>query len=168
MSNTFTVPTTAPQPWGRTALLFPGSINPPGPQAREWQTNQRFIAMLNDYRPSGGLARAPEVAAMFNDHGASDFATLANWIIQRKVISFEWQAKIWLPLFQFNLIDMRLQPGLGEVLTELVVALDDWEVAIWFSQPNPWLAACTPADSLASVAPEVRNAARAERYTHIG
>jgi hypothetical protein len=80
------------------------------------------------------------------------------------VISFEWQSKIWLPLFQFNLVDMTLVPGLEDTLAELVVVYDNWQIANWFSLPNLWLADRTPADALAAAASEVLHAARSERH----
>jgi hypothetical protein len=57
---------------------------------------------------------------------------------------------------------------LKAVLVELVGVYDDWELATWFAQPNPWLADCTPADTLAVAAPEVLSAARAERFVEVG
>jgi len=165
MSNTLSIDAAAAQPWALVPRPFVSTANSRAESpAREWAANQQFIALLNAYRTSGGLARAQEVATMFKTHGAHDAATLANWIIKRQVISLEWQGKIWLPLFQFNHLDMSRQAGLAEALSELVVVYDDWDVASWFSLPNPWLQDCTPADSLACAAPEVLNAARAERY----
>ena len=105
---------------------------------------------------------------MFKNQGGNDLAVLASWIVARKVINFEWQSKIWLPLFRFNLVDMTLQPGLSEVLGELTAIHDDWEIATWFSLPNPWLANCAPADTLAVAAQEVQNAAFNERYAAAG
>lgn len=133
-----------------------------------WQSDQQFIAMLDAYRPSGGLARAQEVASMCQSYGETSIPTLAHWITTRQVISFEWQGKVWLPLFQFKLPGITPQPGLGDALSELVVTHDDWDTANWFSLPNPWLADDTPADRLASAAAEVLNAARAERYVTTG
>ena len=167
MSNTLTIHAAAAQPRGLVAQPFVSTGNHADSPEQEWQSNRQFIAMLNAYRPSGGLARAQEVTAMFKTHGAGEACILAGWIIRRQVISFEWHAKIWLPLFQFNHLDMTRQPGLAEALSELVVVDDDWEVASWFSRPNPWLVDCTPADSLAAAASEVLNAARAERYAAV-
>lgn len=168
MSNTLTIHASPVQPQGMAAQPFVNADSRADSPRQEWLSNRQFIAMLDAYRPSGGLARAQEVATMFKTHGLSDPATLAGWIIRRQVISFEWQGKIWLPLFQFNHVDMTRQPGLAEALSELVVVYDDWDIASWFSRPNPWLAECTPADSLAAAAPEVLNAARAERYVAAG
>jgi hypothetical protein len=98
----------------------------------------------------------------------NDVSPLAGWINNRQVISFEWQAKRWLPLFQFNPVGLSLRTGLKDVLIELLGLCDDWEVATWFARPNPWLAECAPADMLAVAVPQVLNAARAERFVVTG
>jgi len=136
--------------------------------AQEMQKNQQFVDLLNAFRRSGGLARMPEVAARFQMHGFNNVSPLAGWINKREVISFEWQSRLWMPLFQFNPMGLTLRAGLSDVLAELPEAYDEWEVANWFAQPNPWLAACAPADMLAVAAAQVRNAARAEHFLEAG
>jgi hypothetical protein len=133
-----------------------------GHLAQERQKNIQFVSLLNAFRPSGGLARAEEVAARFKRQGFSDVSPLAGWIIKRQAISVEWQSKIWLPLFQFNPQGMSLRTGLSRVLAELVTNYDDWELAAWFAQPNRWLADALPADALAAVPAQVLRAAHAE------
>ncbi len=130
--------------------------------------NTQFVNLLNAFRRSGGLARVPEVAARFRMYDSNDVSPLAGWINNRQVISFEWQAKRWLPLFQFNPVGLSLRAGLKDVLTELLGVSDDWEVAAWFARPNPWLAERAPADMLAVAVPQVLSAARAERFVVIG
>lgn len=146
----------------------PDEANYPHQREQECRTNHQFIAMLNAYRCSGGLARAQEVLVLFKRCCVSDIATLDRWIVKRKVISFEWQSKMWLPLFQFNRFDMTLQPALGQVLAELTSVYDHWELANWFAQPNQWLAERTPVDMLASDLPAVLHAARADRFIAAG
>jgi hypothetical protein len=130
-------------------------------KAQESQQNNQFVGLLNAFRPSGGLARAPEVAARFKRQGVTDVSPMASWLLKRQVISIEWQSKIWLPLFQFCPTSMALRAGLSSVLAELVVRYDEWAIADWFAQPNVWLADCAPADVLAVAAPQVLIAARA-------
>lgn len=137
-------------------------------QSQEQLQNHQFIALLNAFRRSGGLARVPEVAARFQMDGVGDISPLSGWINTREVISFEWQSKFWIPLFQFNPVGLTLRAGLGGILAELRGVYDDWELATWFAQPNPWLADYTPADALAMTAPQVLNAARAERFIKVG
>jgi hypothetical protein len=127
------------------------------------QRNRRFVSLLNAFRASGGLARANEVAAQFQRRSEQDISLLGGWLVKRQAIAFEWHSKLWMPLFQFNPSDMSLRAGLADVLAELVVVYNDWDLASWFAQPNPWLSEGLPADALAFAAPQVLWAARAER-----
>jgi hypothetical protein len=149
---------------GRASLPLIDAVNPSERPSQQWQVNGQFVAMLNAYRCSGGLARAQELAVICKSLCETRLIALADWIVKRKVISFEWESKIWLPRFQFNHVDMTLAPGLEDTLAELVVVYDNWQIANWFSLPNLWLADRTPADALAATAPEVLHAARAERH----
>lgn len=124
--------------------------------------DHQFIALLDSYRDTGGLARAQEVAALLKHRCAGDPATLTSWIVNQKVICFEWQTKIWLPMFQFNRLDMTLQPALSPVLAQLRPAYDPWGLANWFAKSNAWLGDRTPAAMLSLDPAAVLNAARAE------
>lgn len=130
---------------------------------QECRTDHQFVAMLNSYRGSGGLAREQEVVALFKRRYGPDRATLASWIVEREVICFEWQSQTWLPWFQFNRFDMAPQPELDQVFAELTSVYDPWELANWFARPNPWLADRTPVDTLVYDLPVVVHAARADR-----
>lgn len=146
----------------------PDAMNVPQPRAQEHHADHQFVALLDSYRSSGGLARAQEVIALFKCRCGPDAATLASFIVERKVISFEWQSQTWIPLFQFNRFDMTPQPELGQVITELSSIYDTWELANWFARPNPWLSDRIPVDTLVSDLPAVLNAARAERFIACG
>ena len=106
--------------------------------------DHQFIAMLDAYRASGGLAPAQEVAALFRRNSRFGTAALTRMIADAGVICFGWQSTQWLPLFQFKHDDATLQVGLSEVLATLGAGLDAWHVANWFAQPNPWLEGRTP------------------------
>ncbi|PJB41164.1 MAG: hypothetical protein CO105_14635 [Comamonadaceae bacterium CG_4_9_14_3_um_filter_60_33] len=126
--------------------------------------DRQFIEMLDAYRESGGLMRLPELASLWHGHGLSGTRRLAHWIQNRKVICFDWGSTLWLPMVQFNRSTMTLLPGFEDILAELVTVFNDSDLAQWFSVPNTWLAGRSPADALASAAPEVLLAARAERH----
>jgi hypothetical protein len=123
-----------------------------------------FVTMLNAYRGTGGLARAQEVASMMMVEGAPGMTAFAEWIIGRKLLSFEWQSQIWIPLFQFDRTDMSLHPGMRAVLQELSATMEPWEQAFWFCQPNLWLAERCPAELLRTDRVGVVNAASATRF----
>lgn len=142
----------------------PDAMTFPLPRAQEHHADHQFVALLDSYRSSGGLARAQEVIALFKCRCGPDAATLASFIVERKVISFEWQSQTWIPLFQFNRFDMTPQPELGQVLAELGCVYDSWELASWFARPNPWISDRIPVDELVCDLPGVLLAARSDRY----
>lgn len=155
-----------------TGLSLDSSLFDPARAAGTWHyseasqscTDDQFVAMLNAYRGSGGLARKESLLALSSRRCGLDADTLETWVAQREVIGFEWQSRTWLPLFQFNLFDMTRPPALGQVLTELIPVYDPWELASWFAQPNPWLADRVPADALEHDPSAVLQAARADRF----
>ncbi|QDL36776.1 hypothetical protein [Rhodoferax sediminis] len=140
----------------------------PHPCTPESHADHQFVAMLNGYRGSGGLARADEVLKVLKRHSEAHVARLARWIVKRKVICFEWRSQTWLPWFQFDRFDTTPQPELGPVFTELTPIFDPWELANWFAQPNPWLADCTPVETLRVDPAAVLQAARADHFIAAG
>ncbi len=129
-------------------------------------SDHQFIAMLNAYRDSGGLAPAPEVVALLRRYMDCGPEALTSLIVNKEVIYFGWQSTLWLPLFQFNPIDMSQKAGLAQVLIELSAQLDAWQVANWFAQPNSWLDGATPTRMLALDPAAVLRAARALSRTN--
>lgn len=140
-------------------------VSPPPKPERQGHVDQQFMAMLDAFRPSGGLACGPEVFALFARRCGADVGTLAGWILNRKVICFEWQSRMWLPLFQFQLQSMTPQAGLREVLEVLTFDHNPWELAQWFARPNRGLADQMPCDALGHDPAGVRNAAGAALST---
>lgn len=134
----------------------------------EERQNLQFIALLDSYRDCGGLGRASEVVALLNRRSGANLPTLATWIAGGEVMSLEWQSQTWLPLFQFNRLDMTPQPELALIFAELAPVLDAWELASWFAQPNAWLADRTPAAMIVLDLPAVLNASRADRFIFNG
>jgi hypothetical protein len=137
-------------------------VNPAAQSAHQACSDHQFIALLGAYRCSGGLARGQEMLARIQLCHSGAEVTLADWIVHRKVICFDWQEKLWLPLFQFNKLDMTPLAGLDQVLAELVPKYAGLEVAMWFAQAHPWLANETPADRLQSDLAGVLHAARTD------
>jgi hypothetical protein len=152
----------------RSEPMLNRSMFGPAPEAQyrhyqsegEDRADHQFVAMLDSYRDSGGLARLQEVGALFKHRCGCDLTLLASWIANKKVICFEWQSEMWLPLFQFNRFDMTLQPGLSLILAELSSDFDAWQLAHWFAQPNPWLGNRSPAAMLGPDQAAVLDASR--------
>ena len=128
------------------------------------QADTEFVQMLDGFRASGGLARLQEVAQRCERCGGPDIATISACLARREIICFEWQSQFWMPLFQFDLLDMTIRPQLQPIVAELSCIYTSWDLAFWFSQPNPWLADRAPADALVTDLPTVLQAARAGRF----
>lgn len=134
---------------------------PVGPTSNE--NDHAFIGMLESYRSSGGLARAQEVFTLFKSRSNLGVETLARWMAQRTVLSVEWHADVWLPLFQFEREHMALKPALEPVLAALNPVFTPWELAHWCAQPHRWLHGDSPANTLDRDATQVLRAACADR-----
>ncbi|KWT64513.1 MULTISPECIES: hypothetical protein [unclassified Variovorax] len=134
----------------------------PGVQlsAREHQ----YRVMEHAFRASGGIARSDEVTARLSRRTDQPISVLARWIVSHDVLSFRWQSRTMLPLFQFDAHTMTLRPPVVDVIRELVPVLGDWEAALWFACPNGWLDNAAPVDVIGPDARAVHQAARADRY----
>lgn len=128
------------------------------------QADNEFVQMLNGFRSSGGLARLDEVVDLCGRRGGPDIGLLSASLARKEIICFEWQSEAWLPLFQFNPVDMAIRSQIKLVVAELSCIYGPWDLAFWFSQPNPWLDCRAPTDSLLSDLPTVLQAARADRF----
>lgn len=159
------LPLPVPLPLPLAPGYRPGAVPP---DAIAWRSPRRvddeFVAMLNAYRRSGGLARADEVVALLERRGGPGVSALARWIVEHSVISFEWQSQTWLPWFQFADPQRVPEPSLADVLAELTTVYDGWELAHWFVRPNSALAERRPVEALASDPAGVLHAARADRF----
>lgn len=134
---------------------------------REWSTptavDRQFVAMLQAFRPSGGLVPLKEVTEWFEAHQGPGGAELQDWIRRRMVLSLHWQAQCWLPWFQFNRTSCTPHVQLRTVLNELNAVHAPWEACRWFTLPNPWLGRHRPVDMLLSDLSGVLDAAHADR-----
>ena len=147
--------------------LAPDNSYRPAHQRFEASSDYRFVAMLDAYRNSGGLARCPELLALLKQRSVADVAILARWIVEREVICFEWQSQTWFPLFQFVRPEFVPDPRHFPILMELACIFDSAEVAYWFASPHPDLAESKPVDLLDSDMPAVLLAARATRRSAV-
>ena len=146
-------------------LRFEERTSAPWPTGNE---ESRRAAMMQVYDRTGGLARSDEALFMLRRRTSQPLSMLARWIVEQRVVSFEWQAERFLPMFQFDLADMAIQPAAAAVLAELAGVFDDWERAVWFAEPSTWLHGRIPVDVLGSEPQAVVDAARADRFVARG
>ncbi|MGJ7497276.1 hypothetical protein ACSFA8_19630 [Variovorax sp. RT4R15] len=129
---------------------------------------RQYREMENAFRASGGIVSSDEVVTLLIRHTDQPISQLARWIVDHDVLSFRWESRTMLPLFQFDLSSMTIRPSVTAVIGELVPALGDWDVSIWFAHSNAWLAGTAPVDVLERDLRSVIDAARAERYLLCG
>jgi hypothetical protein len=125
---------------------------------------RQYRAMEDAFRTAGGIVSADELVMRLIRCTDQPISKLARWIVEHKVLSFSWRTHTALPLFQFDLANMTIHPSVTTVIDELVPALSDWDIAVWFAQPNPWLAGAAPVDVMERDVHGLLDAARAERY----
>jgi len=161
------------------SLCAPMSRGPAAERARDmadcphaWSpkldSDRQFVAMLDAYRGSGGLARSQEVLTLCRSCHGPDTAMLARWIVDRQVICFEWQSQSWFPIFQFHRPLLYPNVSLRPIFIELTCVYDQWEMAVWFARPNQWLGNRSPVDMWLFDLPAVVDAARADRFVAKG
>jgi hypothetical protein len=131
-------------------------------------TQTRTAAMVQVYERTGGLMRSGEVLFLLRRRSSQPLSLLARWIVDQRVVSFEWQADRLIPMFQFDLADMSLRPEAIAVLAELAGTFDDWELAGWLAEPNARLQGRIPVDALGADPQAVLDAARADRFVARG
>ena len=122
-----------------------------------------FIALLGAFRDSGGTARGDALAPLLQERQCRDYVSLARLIGGGSVFGFKWRESLWIPMFQFDPIDLSLTQGLREVLTELAGVFDSWGLANWFAEGNVGLGGRRPSETLADDWPGVLHAAHARR-----
>lgn len=120
--------------------------------------------MVRAFERTGGLACCSAVAQLMRGHTDQPVSRIARWVVDRRVVSIEWQATLLLPLFQFEPPTLCCRAGLDAILDEWAGVLDDWHVALWFAEPNVKLDEAAPADRLALDPAGVLQAARHDRF----
>jgi hypothetical protein len=130
--------------------------------------DRAFANLLSAFCRHGGLLNGNEVAERLHRKNGSDLSSLARRIVARELICFEWQGELWLPLLQFDPVDMSLQPGLTQVTAELAAVFDAWELCWWLAAPNSSLEERAPLDVLEHDADAVLQVARLDRFVACG
>jgi hypothetical protein len=133
-----------------------------------WQDALAFAALRRAYTASGGVARGDDLGRLLADHGPATFISIAKLLDDEEVFGFEWEASLWIPMFQFGLEALSFRSAPRQVRAELGAEFDGWAVSAWFVEPNVWLAQKRPIDLLESDTEAVLLAARADRFVAAG
>lgn len=131
---------------------------------RQWR-EQEFAQLQHTFERTGGLVCGDDLACKLGERlQQQPVSQVARWIVSHKVLSFAWRSRMLLPVFQFDEVDLTPLPSVSAAVAELASTLGNWEMALWFVEPNHLLDEATPMDALKIDAAAVLSAARAERY----
>ena len=128
--------------------------------APAWRAQESFVdrdADLPDalqlYQRAGGVQTCDAVACLLRPHVAQPVSMVARWLVERRIIAFDWRARTFIPLFQFSLRDMSPRADVLQVVAMLAPVFDAAQLALWFVQPNTALAGSTPLETLQGESP---------------
>ena len=107
-----------------------------------------FIALLEAFRATGGLAPGEIVSRLLEERQAGDAVSLAKLIHAGQALGFEWRASLWLPMFQFDADSLMLKPGPQRVRRELPSSWSGRTLVFWFAAANARLDGRSPVDML--------------------
>ena len=133
------------------------AFNPPG-----------FEKMIGIYSATGGTTTADDLAQLLEVRNKGNFVSLVQHIAMRDIISYEWRNHCWIPLFQFDILNMDIKQEVRRVTQELSPVFDNGMLAMWFTEPNAWLKGRRPLDWIESHFSDVLYAARAHRFVAAG
>lgn len=134
------------------------------PALLQTQRQLQFRSMELALRAHGGIATSSELTVALQTWTAQPVSMLAHWIVDGEVVSFQWASDTMLPMFQFALTPIAPRRAVTEVLRELNPIMSEWEVALWFTEPNAGLQGAAPVGELAREPQKVLDAARAHRF----
>ena len=140
----------------------------PGRMTARRPSEREFVSLCESCRSSGGIVGGDDLARLLEDRHIGDFVSLGRCIASGEVFGFEWRGCTWIPMFQFEPIDLSIRAVLVPVISAFGRVLDGWELADWFTRPNDLLNKLRPVDVLDSNPSGVLKAARADRLTVTG
>lgn len=132
----------------------------------ECPNSRSFIAMLEAFRASGGVAPGPIVGQLLGEYRVGKVVRLEELMASGHIFGFSWRANVWIPVFQFETKDLALKASAQSVRAELPSLWSGWQVASWFAAPSARMNGHSPADRLDSDLEAVVQAALALESIH--
>jgi hypothetical protein len=152
-------------PFGLRTTVIEQSPTLSGVARREAaQHDAAFMALLNAYRPTGGLLRRDDLAGLMVSRCSGDHTSLSRSIAAGEILCFDWNRTVWVPVFQLDRATLRVGVATRRLLAELSGAFDGWSAAHWFVASNAWLGECTPLELLGTHLDAVVDAASADCF----
>lgn len=110
------------------------------------RSTSEFPGPLSLYQRAGGVESCDALAGRLRPHVAQPVSVVAHWLVERKIVAFDWHSRTFIPLFQFSLHDMSPRADVLQVVAMLAPVFDASQLALWFVQPNTALAGATPVE----------------------
>lgn len=156
---------------GIPALFLPAPPTPGQPRLTQHEDgvhserdeNLRFLRLLRQCRPFGGLLRDCDALGLA-DVGKGALSDLARGVVRRDLLSVQWDGTVWLPVFQFDWPELKARSDLIPLIKELRTTLNDWELTQWFVSPHSLLGELAPLDALREGLRAVYDAAVSDRF----
>jgi hypothetical protein len=117
-----------------------------GGDALDQPSSRRFIAMLEAYRATGGMAPGNFLCQSLQQHQRGELGQLARLVEDRRLFVLDWRGDSWIPMFQFDADDLSCKAGPALVRAELAGLDSGWAIASWFARPNAQLEGRLPVD----------------------
>ena len=130
------------------------------PEIAEMPGSSAFIALLEAFRATGGVAPAHVLECLLGERTVSGVMSLPALIFAGEIFGFPWRGRLWMPMFQFAPDDLTVRPGPRRVRQMLPSSWTEWALASWFAAPNHLLDDQRPADVLESNLVATMGAAR--------
>lgn len=127
--------------------------------AQPFDTDAQFIALLQAFRPHGGLARLTELTPRLRRDTVAAAQAAQTLTSAMPALAFGWSGVIWVPLFQFAVPSMALRRDVQRIVAALQPAHDGWQAAAWFTRRSASLGNAMPIERLADDAQAVLHAA---------
>lgn len=135
-------------------------------QAREWQNSQNAQARSEFIAQCGGLLSSHEVADLLVSRAKNRAALASQLKDKQKIFSLRLHGQELFPCFQFDVEQQQVWPEIADIIAALQLDYEPgWQLALWFSTENAWLAAGTPLALWPQQRARVVAAAQAERAT---
>jgi len=109
-------------------------------------SSRRFIALLEAYRATGGMAPGNFLCQSLQQHQRGELGALARLVEDRRLFVLDWRGDSWIPMFQFDADDLSCKAGPARVRAELAGLDSGWAIASWFARPNAQLGGRLPVD----------------------
>ena len=127
------------------------SITPEAVPPPSWLLQvRRNAAAREEFLAEVGALTADDVAELAGSTAKNKRATAHRWLSDKRIFGVEHRSRLIYPGFQFDQSTGAPVPVIQQVLGSLPSGLVEggWQLALWWTNPSPWLDGDRPLDRL--------------------